>query len=225
VEVDAFLLPDTAGVSYRLAHTKTTIGIESIDTEAHTLGYFHNAGYFTLSGDDFSALFGIGRERRPDELVPYTEFAKFTRGEPLPTAELVARSVALLRRHLARRPRENPVLRFRERFEKDLAWLATEPAEMFHLYAFSSLRQCGAAFELAASYVRWLGAHGEDGIAAAADAFETLGTQAKTVQFKAARAVMLKRPVDFSSMLGAMQSAWDTGMGVLDAKYLASPAP
>jgi len=224
VEVDAFLLPDTAGVSYRLGHTKTTIGIQSIDTDAHTLGYFHNAGYFTLAGDDFAALFGIGRERRADDLVPYTEFAKFTRSDPLPRDELVARSIGLLRRHLARRPVDNPVVRFRERFEKDLAWLLGEPTETFHLYAFSTLRQCGACFELAGSYMRWLSTNGETGLEAAAEAFEVLSSQAKAVQFKTARAVMLKRPVDFSSMLDAMQSAWSTGMGVLCEKYLATAA-
>ena len=34
-EVDAFFLPDTAGVSYRFGHTKTTIGVAAIDIERY----------------------------------------------------------------------------------------------------------------------------------------------------------------------------------------------
>ncbi len=45
VEVDSFHLPDTKGTSYQVSHTKTTIGIQSIDAEERELGYFHNAGY------------------------------------------------------------------------------------------------------------------------------------------------------------------------------------
>jgi hypothetical protein len=33
---------------------------------------------------------------------------------------------------------------------------------------------------------------------------------------------MLKRPVDFSSMLDAMQSAWATGVGALHERYSGS---
>jgi hypothetical protein len=219
VEVDAFYLPDTAGVSYRTAHTKTTIGIQSIDVEARTLGYFHNAGYFSLAGDDFAALFGLDRERRADELVPYTEFAKFTRQAPLSDAELLARSLKLLRKHLANRPKDNPFTRFRAKFAEDAAWLVNEPQEMFHLYAFSTVRQVGACFEIAASYLRWLAAQGERDLDAATSAFDTIASQAKTLQFKAARAVLLKRPVDFAPMLEAMEQAWSTGMALLDAKY------
>lgn len=225
VELDSFHLPDTKGVSYQLTHTKTTIGIQSIDTDARTLGYFHNAGYFELGGDDYAALFGIGRERRGDELPPYTEFAKIDVTRRLPEPELVTRSIALLRKHLARCPKENPVTRFRARFEKDLAWLATEPQEMFHLYAFSTLRQCGACFELLSSYLRWLSARGQTGLDPAISAFETLAGQGKTLQFKAARAVLLKRPVDFAPMLDAMETAWTVGTRALADRYLAADAP
>jgi hypothetical protein len=219
VEMDAFYLPDTAGVSYRLAHTKTTIGIQAIDTEARTLEYFHNAGYFGLGAEDFAALFGLDRERRPDELVPYTEFAKVDRERALPADKLRERSLQQLAQHLARRPRTNPVVAFRKRFEADLEWLKGQPQEVFHQYAFSSLRQCGACYELTASYVRWLLSQGEAGLEPIAQAFDTLASQAKTIQFKAARAVMLKRPVDFAPMLDAMEVAWETGVTGLSARY------
>jgi hypothetical protein len=220
VEVDAFYLPDTQGVSYRLGHTKTTIGIQAIDSETRTLGYFHNAGYFSLGAEDFTALFGLDREKRADELVPYTEFAKIDPSYPQPQSELFDTSKALLIKHLRRRPRGNPVTAFRARFLADLEWLKNEPQEVFHQYAFASLRQCGACYELAASYMRWLGARGEEDLDGIAQAFDTLASQAKTLQFKAARAVVLKRPVDFAPMLDAMEGAWETAVGGLALRYL-----
>jgi hypothetical protein len=220
VEVDAFYLPDTQGVTYRLGHSKTTIGIQAIDSEARTLGYFHNAGYFGLGAEDFTALFGLDREKRPDELVPYTEFAKFDRDRPQPESQLFESSRELMIKHLARRPRGNPMVPFRARFEQDLEWLKGEPQEVFHQYAFSSLRQCGSCYELAASYMRWLGERGELGLEDITQAFDTLASQAKTIQFKAARAVVLKRPVDFAPMLDAMEAAWETAVAGLALRYV-----
>lgn len=224
VEVDAFHLPDTAGVSYRTAHSKTTIGIQSIDVEQRSLGYFHNASYFELSGDDFDGVFGRGRARRDDELPPYTEFVKIDRTHPVTQSELLACSLRSLRRHLARRPKENPVTRFRARFEQDLRWLSSMPAEVFHQYAFSTLRQCGSCYELAGSYTRWLTEHGERGLEEATSAFEALGSGAKTLQFKAARAVMLQRSVDFAPLFEPMEVAWETAMRVLTRAYLSATA-
>lgn len=220
IEVDAYHLPDTAGVSYRSAHSKTTIGVQAIDPAARTLGYFHNAGYFELAGDDFDALFGRARAQREDALPPYTEFVKIDRSHALSPDGLRARSIALLERHLTRRPRQNPVTRFRARFAQDLEWLADRPPETFHQYAFSTLRQLGACYELASSYTRWLAEGGEGGLDAATAAFETLATQAKTLQFKAARAVMLKRSVDFAPLFDPMESAWETALGALERAYL-----
>jgi len=216
VELDAHYLPDTAGVSHQIAHTKTTVGIQSLDIEARKLGYFHNAGYYELAGADFVGLFGLDRERRSDELVPYTEFAKFDPRVRLSDQQLLATSIEQLRRHLKKRPTDNPVKRFRARFMQDLARLREEPTEAFHVYAFATLRQCGAAFELAASYLDWLSARGVEGLAEARAAFETLASQSKTIQFKTARSVMLKRDVDFAPMFDAMEKAYDTALSELD---------
>jgi len=56
VEVDAFHLPDTVGVSYRTAHQKTTIGIVGLDEAQRRLDYYHNAGRYQLSGDELDAV-------------------------------------------------------------------------------------------------------------------------------------------------------------------------
>ena len=62
VEVDGHWLPDTQGVSYRLTHPKTTIGVAAIDTDAREIVYFHNSGLYRLSGEDYDGIFGeIGR--------------------------------------------------------------------------------------------------------------------------------------------------------------------
>jgi len=219
VELDAHYLPDTAGVTYRSGHSKTTIGIQSLDVERKKLGYFHNAGYFELEGEDFMGLFGLDRARRPEDLVPYTEFAKF-RGSPVKSeGELVQLSLGQLRRHLARRPTSNPIAAFAQRFSADLAGLRASGPEAFHLYAFATLRQFGAAFDLTASYLAWLEGRGERGLTRAREAFAGLASQAKTLQFKTARSVMLKRDADFTPMLDEMQSSWETAMGELIGRY------
>jgi hypothetical protein len=74
-EVDSFYLPDTAGISYELAHVKTTIAPNMIDRDRRRLGYFHNSSYYELGDDDFSGLFGHGRVQ-PEVLPPYVELVK-----------------------------------------------------------------------------------------------------------------------------------------------------
>jgi len=151
-EVDSWFLPDTKGVSYRLQHAKTSIAIQHIDATAQTLGYFHNSGYYTLAGEDFRGLLRLDDDLRgPTLLPPYTEIAKLDQLERLPADELARRSRLLLAWHLARRPRANPVEAHWARLERDVKWLREEPAGMFHLYAFATVRQLGACFELLGS--------------------------------------------------------------------------
>ena len=57
-EVDSFYLPDVVATDYRQHHVKSSLVVEAIDLDAKVLRYFHNAGYFELSGDDFDGLFG-----------------------------------------------------------------------------------------------------------------------------------------------------------------------
>lgn len=219
VEVDAFFLPDTRGVSYRQAHTKTTIGIESIDSAARTLTYFHNAGFFKLDGDDFTALFHPDAGRASNELAPYTEFAKFERLRRLDDADLARRSVALLSRYLERAPKENPFSRFGACFRQDLEALVGQPPEAFHNYAFTTLRQCGSCFELCASYLRWLETRGEPGLGPLAAEFEAISNAAKALQLKAARAVLVKRPIEVDATLASMTRAWNSAVEQLKARY------
>ena len=66
VELDSWFLPDTSGSAYRTQHTKTTVGVNEIDLARGRMGYFHNASYYAVDGDDFRQLFqldGLPHER------------------------------------------------------------------------------------------------------------------------------------------------------------------
>lgn len=218
-EADAFYLPDTQGTDYKTSHTKTTIVIETIDVAAKRLQYFHNASYHKLEGEDFDGVFGISLPPDPHRLPFFAEFVRLDRVEKRPLGDLASRSALLLRRHLTRRPRVNPFRRFRERFEKDLPWLQGEGLATYHAYAFATVRQFGANFELAALYMRWLAERGRADLGEAVEAFDSISGGAKALILKGARAVSAKKNVDFGSMFESMESAWERGMGIVTARY------
>ncbi len=217
VEADSWFLPDTRGVAYRIEHVKSTIVPAALDRSARSLGYFHNAGYFELDGDDFDGLFRLGAHADPAALPPYVESIRLDRvrhDDP----ELVARAVALTREHLARRPADNPVRRMADRILADLPWLAGQDLESFHRYVFGLCRQCGASTELAATFVDWLNVHHEAGTEPAADAFRDVAEGAKALQFSLAR-VVRGRSVDLADVLEGMSRRWADAMAVLDGRY------
>ena len=220
VEVDAFHLPDTAGTSYHVEHVKTSIGIQALDAGARRLGYFHNAGYYELEGRDFAGVFRLDRPAGDSEhLPPYAEVAKLRVRPPLVNRALVAASLDLLATHLAKRPHDNPFHRYATRFPADLERLAGKPLEQFHRYAFATFRQCGAAFELAGAYLRWLHANGEHGLDEIAAACDAIATTAKTLQFKTARFVNAQRTFDAAPLLDTMAAAWDQTVAALTDRY------
>jgi len=218
VEVDSFYLPDTAGTAYGTTHQKTTIGVNEIDVALKRLGYFHNAGYFELHGDDFANLMQLDGAPHERVLPPYAEFAKGDASKALRGGALVEASLAQLRAHLARAPRENPFAAFRERFEQDLAWLMTADLSRFHAYSFATLRQYGACFELAETYLRWLGGNGVDGLAPAADELHAIAETAKALQFQLARSMARRKPLEPAS-IGTMGAAWERAMTSLRTRF------
>ncbi len=215
VELDSYFLPDTAGTAYKLGHVKSTVGINEIDVEARHLGYFHNQGYYTLSGDDFRDIFqldGLVHERM---LPPYVEYLKFNPKFQQPnTAQLVEASIALLKHHLTRVPTTNPFIRFKEQFSKDLEWLMQADMPTFHTYSFANLRQYGACFELTETYLRWLGQHGVPDLGPACEAFLQIAQTSKAFQFQLARSMSRKKALDLAP-IDAMVSAWDLGTSEL----------
>lgn len=219
VELDSWFLPDTAGTAYRATHTKTTVGVNEIDVKRGRLGYFHNAGYYALEGEDFRDILQLDGPAHERVLPPYVEYVKWRPGFAAPRgADLVDASLALLRRHLAHVPRANPFPRFRERFERDLEWLLASDIARFHVYSFANLRQYGACFELGETYLRWLGANGVHGLEAPAAALRGIAETAKAFQFQLARALARRKPLDLAP-LDAMAAQWDAGLGALRERF------
>jgi len=208
-EADAFYLPDTSGTDYRRTHTKTTIVIQDIDPERRQLGYFHNAGYYTLEGEDFAQLFRLGAPSDPTFMPLFAELVRVDRVVRRSREELTSCSRALMKKHFARRPTENPVARFGRAFERDLPELQERGLDHYHLWAFASVRQLGAAFELASLHLKWLA---EPKLEEAAGHFERLSAGAKTLVLKAARAVNAKRALDSRATFDELASAWADGM-------------
>ena len=243
VEVDAFWLPDTAGTDYHRQHAKTTIVLNEVDLAARRLRYFHNAGYFEASGDDCQHLLGL-----PDALSDLEAIADWrgTRvatigaatmaldegrlplfAEFIRTDRLIARSTSELRLlaqrhladHLAFRPRDNPVRRFARRLVDDLPLLRDHGLDYYHRWAFGTVRQLGAAFDLAARGLAWQALPGSEGDAAlqrAGEAFDGLARDAKSLILKLARAVSSPRATEVGTLLEGMAAAWDEGMAALD---------
>jgi hypothetical protein len=218
VELDSYFLPDTAGTAYRLAHVKSTVAVNAIDSERQYLGYFHNQGYYALDGQDFQDIFqlhGLVHERM---LPPYIEYVKTGPQPPLNGAQRLEASLALLRKHLAQVPARNPFAAFKSAFERDLDWLMQADIDTFHAYSFATLRQYGACYELSETYLRWLAENGVAGVDSAADAFQQISQTTKALQFQLARAMARRKPLDLSA-LDSMAGHWDAGISELLRKH------
>ncbi|MDE1160297.1 MAG: DUF1839 family protein [Neorhizobium sp.] len=205
VELDSYYLPDTRGLTYRQEHGKTTVAPNRIDIDAREMDYFHNGGFFSLSGEDFDGIFQRNAAADAALFLPYTEFVKF---DPVGKDETETREEAwrLLRRHFNRRPSENPVRAFSAVFPEQVRNVAERDFAFFHKYAFNTLRQLGANFELLASHLEWLN-H---------SAFEAPRTHAlrisevaKSTQFQLARAVTRKKFEPLMGVLEPASEAWD----------------
>ena len=214
-EVDAFWLPDTAGTDYRRQHSKTTILMASVDVESRARGYFHNAGYFELTGDDFAHLFRLSDATDTAYLPPYTEFVRVDRLTQKTPPELSERSFEMLQRHFMNRPLSNPFARFKKRLLLDRDELQTSGLARYHAWAFASIRQAGAAFELAAAHLRWLSDWGHPTLMDAAECFDRISADNKTLILKGARAVNSGRALDATELLATMEQSWESGMSIL----------
>jgi len=209
VEMDSFYMPDTHGVGYRHEHGKTTVAINRLDVASRSIDYFHNAGFFNLEGDDFDGLFHM--KDGPEDLpfLPYTEFAKFPVQRPAHDhLHLHAERLAI--QHFARRPVDNPVAAFAKAFPGQVEKLAGRPFDFFHKYAFNTLRQLGANFDLAAAHLDWL--HPDGSLAGAAGHARRISEVAKATQFQVARAVARRKFEPLATALDPAIEAWDALM-------------
>jgi hypothetical protein len=211
IEMDSFYMPDTRGTAYRQEHGKTTVAINRLDRAAKRIDYFHNGGYFRLEGEDFDGLFQRHLADEDPPFLPYTEFAKFP-DKPMDEAHMRAGSRRLLAFHFGRRPPENPIRAFAAVFPEQVEAVAERPFGFFHKYAFNTLRQFGANFELAAAHLAWLSA---EEFSAAAEEARRISEAAKSVQFQLARAVTRRRFEPLQTALDPAADAWDAMMASL----------
>jgi hypothetical protein len=206
LEVDAFYLPDTRGTTYRTVHEKTTIAVRHLDPQARRIVYGHNAVAGVAEGDDCDGLMCLKEGHVP----LYAEFVVARRpGLAGPALRRAARD--RLARHIDRRPPANPLSAWRAAFPAHLERLKARSMAYFHAYAFNTVRQSGAGWELLASFLRWLDEGGEGdatasagwdatasagwdatasaGWDATAATCEAIAQSAKALQFQIARAV------------------------------------
>lgn len=220
METDSFFLPNVAGTGYRTDHHKTTIGVQVIDRAARRLGYFHHGGYYTLHGDDFDGVFRLAAYSLDGQSLPlYVEVVKLDALKQLAEDELTAAAIELTRSHLTHRPSSNPFARYRQQFRKDLAWLQAQDLKTFHEYAYATLRQCGACYEYAGVFLRWLERRGQANLEQAAVDFDRIAECARTLMLKTARAMNSKKDFDFDPLIGSMEAAWDSAMDRLVTQY------
>ncbi len=207
VELDSWYLPDTATTSYRHEHVKTSVAADAIDVEGETLRYFHSAGLYELHGEDFRGAFRMG-DFSDDVLPPYAELVRFDAGPGLANGELREAAVALLRRHLKKRPEDNPFERFGAQLMRELPALLARGLDDYHAYAFATVRMAGSAFEIAATHLDWLlGEPAQESLAALGEIVDGC----KALSFRLAR----RRPFDAEPLIASLASAWARTMETL----------
>ena len=203
-DADAWWLPDTAGLTYRCAHQKTTLLAVMIDTDERRLGYLHNTGYYELAGEDFDAL--LPSHPAPDVMPPYTLQVRLAGARKRrPADPAVVRRLAA--HHLGRRPSRNPVTRMAASAGAELPRLRDEGLDAFHRWAFGTVRQCGANAELAAAFCQYLVGSGLEEAQRAVVAFERVAVGMKAAELALARAVR-GRHVDVEGVFEPLAGDW-----------------
>ncbi|AOY95141.1 hypothetical protein BKK79_25390 [Cupriavidus sp. USMAA2-4] len=225
VEFDSFYLPDTRATSYRSAHVKTTAAVDAIDTGAQWLDYYHSLGHYRAEGDDYQGLLRLtpALSGNGDVLFPYAECVKRVR-PALRGQALADGALDLLRLHLARRPADNPLSRWRQVFDGQVASVLERGDAYFHHYGFNLPRQLGANFEMLHHFLAWLAAQGHAVPAPVAEAARTIAEECKVLQFRLARAVARRRHDGCHECLDALEGAYAQVMDGL-VRHFGTPAP
>jgi len=216
-EADAYWLPDVAGTDYRQNHVKTTIVFNSLDVENQRLGYFHNAGYYQLEGEDFLRTLRLQQPADPSTLPLFAEFIGLERMIRRTPSDLGARSIGLLRRYLSRRPTLNPLARFADSLPAWLPVLREKGMDHYHLWAFGSVRQIGASLELLAGNLHWLQQLDLLDCRPAAETFAGISSGCKTLILKGARAAATGKQAGLVESCREMALAWEKATDQLDA--------
>ena len=222
-EADAFWMPDTSGTDYRRQHVKTTIMLADLDMAKQRLGYFHTAGYYELEGEDFRQILRLDAQPDASYLPLFAELVRVDRLVHRDAQDLSGKSEDLVRTYLGYLPKDNPIARFADRFARDLPVMHERGLPYYHAWAFSTTRQLGAAFELAAANIKWLASlqapQEAQALAPAVESFEHISNTCKAMILKVARAVNSKKQLDRDELFGSMILAWQRGMDCLNQRY------
>lgn len=216
VEVDAFHLPDMVGSSYHREHIKSLIAITGYDRLSHRLRYLHGTVGAEVEGDDLDSLLtaGIGAA----ELAPHARIVRLDRLAPRTPAERAQIGIALARFHGTRLPARNPVRDFGDALRTHGAWLAGGDTEHYQRWAFATLQQCGAAFEVGADVCAFLAHHGEP-VTAAIAPLRTVSHAARALHQRLVRVSQSGRMPEVAHTVEDMAKAWDDAMSVLKSVY------
>jgi hypothetical protein len=219
VEVDAWFLPDTAATSYQTKHVKTTIAVLEVNVDAERLVYAHNRSVHVVTAHDFRGVFALDA---PAVLPPYIESVRLDRmanASAIDIASQVSFATAALRSHLRAAPAINPFERYVDKFALDLARMANRGVDFFHDYAFSSYRQFGSAFFLAAVHLDWLRHNGsmldEHRLSEASVAFRSISGSARALQMRSARTAVTGKVIDASATLQSLVDNYHVGVQAL----------
>ncbi|WP_144392656.1 DUF1839 family protein [Pleionea sediminis] len=218
VELDSKYLPDTAGTAYQREHVKTTVSVNELDIANKHMGYFHAQGYYHLSGDDFTQVFGLPGSDSKAVLAPYVEIAKLNNLVKRSSDELRDISTQILLRQLKMMPKNNPFSAFRTRFESDFEWLKGQSIDMFHQYAFVTFRQFGACFELAANYLKWLDSD-DPSVVKASTLYKEISEITKVYQFQLARAISRGKSLNLE-VIDSLATKWQAASDCLKSRFL-----
>lgn len=223
-EVDSWFLPDTAGVSYRLSHVKSSIAVLSLDPAKRHMAYAHNSGRHELSGEDFDGVFRIGSQAVAEShLPPYVDMCTPSGRHPHDAGELARIACDFVRRDAARLPTRNPFMDWSDRFHDEFEAVRSGGSELFHAYAFTTFRQFGPAFELAAAHLAWiaeqtsLDSETTSALTQAAASFSSIASSALVFQMRCARAVISGKPLDPTTWTTSLADEWQTGTDIVRA--------
>lgn len=186
LEADAYYLPDTAGITYRQYHGKTTIAVDVMYKDIQQCSYFHNATRAKLLDRDYCGIFKLLPHLQIEHeiLSPYVEVVeKSTHWHS--DKNLKTTAFDLLRAHFNRRPTRNPFTAWRDVFKEHVQNLLLKP-DSYHDYAFHFPRLVGSNFELLGSHLEWIspGALHDTAIR-----FYRIAETAKVIQFRLARSI------------------------------------
>ena len=213
VEADAWFLPDTPGTSYRTETCKDGYRVQMMDRETQRMGYFHNAGYYELSGDDFTGLPARGTSGRSGIPAALCRIGQARCRPACPVRICLPCRCACSANICGRRRIPTPLSVRRAFLSRFGVAFGRDPRN-------SPVRVCRAPtvwrfVELAGLYLRWLQSEGAGDLSASAEAFLQIADSAKALQFKTARFVNTRKPFDPSHTLDSMARAWDAGMNGL----------